>query len=61
MAGGREDWDFLIATTTRHQLTDGPGPFRAFVPLVNNDAFQAAFNIQPADRMYRAPGERVRI
>jgi putative endopeptidase len=38
-----------------------PGMARAFVPLVNNDAFQRAFNVQPGDRMYRAPNERVRI
>ncbi|MDB4885058.1 MAG: Metallopeptidase [Gemmatimonadetes bacterium] len=44
-------------------LTDphSPGSARGFVPLVNNDAFQRAFNVQPGDRMYRAPAERVRI
>jgi putative endopeptidase len=38
-----------------------PGTARGFVPLVNNDAFQRAFNIQPGDRMYLAPADRVRI
>jgi predicted metalloendopeptidase len=38
-----------------------PGQYRAFVPLVNNDAFERAFNVQPGDRMYRAPAERVKI
>jgi putative endopeptidase len=38
-----------------------PGPYRAFVPLVNNDAFQRAFNVKPGDRMYRAPADRVKI
>jgi predicted metalloendopeptidase len=38
-----------------------PGPYRAFVPLVNNDAFQRTFNVQPGDRMYRAPADRVKI
>jgi predicted metalloendopeptidase len=38
-----------------------PGPYRAFVPLVNNDAFQRAFDVKPGDRMYLAPADRVRI
>lgn len=44
-------------------LTDphSPGMARGFVPIVNSDAFQKAFNVQPGDRMYRAPEERVRI
>jgi predicted metalloendopeptidase len=44
-------------------LTDphSPGPYRAFVPLVNNDAFQRAWDVKPGDRMYRAPAERVKI
>ena len=47
----------------RNLLSDphSPGMARAFVPLVNNDAFQKAFNVQPGDKMYRAPEERVRI
>ena len=38
-----------------------PGTARAYVPLINNDAFQAAFNIQPGDKMYLPPEERVKI
>lgn len=38
-----------------------PGMYRAFVPLVNNDAFVAAWNVKPGDRMYRAPEDRVKI
>ena len=38
-----------------------PGPYRVFVPLVNNDAFLRTFNVQPGDRMYRAPADRVKI
>ena len=38
-----------------------PGMYRAFVPLVNNDAFEKAFNVQPGDRMYLAPADRVKI
>jgi len=44
-------------------LTDAhsPGMFRAFVPLTNFDPFYKAFNVQPGDKLYRAPEERVRI
>ena len=44
-------------------LTDphSPGPYRAFVPLANNDAFQKAWGVKAGDKMYRAPEERVRI
>ena len=50
-------------TLRRILLSDShsPGMARAFVPLVNNDAFQKAWNVQPGDKMYRAPEERVRI
>ena len=44
-------------------LTDvhSPGMYRAFVPLTNIDGFYAAFNVQPGDRLYRAPADRVKI
>lgn len=48
----------------RNQLLTNPhspGPYRAFVPLVNNDVFLRIFNVQPGDKMYRAPTERVKI
>jgi putative endopeptidase len=38
-----------------------PGQYRAFVPLVNSDAFMKAFNVQPGDKMWRAPADRVKI
>ncbi len=38
-----------------------PGQYRAFVPLVNNDVFAKTFNLQPGDKMYRAPADRVKI
>ena len=38
-----------------------PGMYRAFVPLTNNDVFMKAWNVQPGDRMYRAPEDRVKI
>jgi predicted metalloendopeptidase len=44
-------------------LTDAhsPGYYRAFVPLTNIDAFYAAFNLKPGDKLYRAPEDRVKI
>jgi putative endopeptidase len=38
-----------------------PGMYRAFVPLTNNDVFMKAWNVQPGDKMYRAPEDRVKI
>jgi putative endopeptidase len=35
--------------------------FRAFVPLTNINAFYAAFNVQPGDKLYRPPADRVKI
>jgi predicted metalloendopeptidase len=51
------------AALRQQLLTDphSPGAYRAFVPLVNNDAFQRAFDVKPGDRMYRAPADRVKI
>jgi predicted metalloendopeptidase len=48
----------------RNQLLTNPhspGPYRAFVPLVNNDAFLSTFKVAPGDKMYRAPADRVKI
>ena len=51
------------AALRQQLLTDphSPGTARAYVPLINNDAFQAAFNIQPGDKMYLPPEQRVKI
>ncbi|MFL5563341.1 MAG: M13 family metallopeptidase [Gemmatimonadaceae bacterium] len=51
------------AALRQQLLTDphSPGTARAYVPLINNDAFQAAFNVQPGDKMYLPPEERVKI
>jgi putative endopeptidase len=51
------------AALRQQLLTDphSPGMYRAFVPLVNNDAFQRAFDVKPGDKMYRAPADRVKI
>jgi putative endopeptidase len=44
-------------------LTDAhsPGYYRSFVPLTNIDAWYAAFNVKPGDKLYRAPADRVKI
>jgi putative endopeptidase len=44
-------------------LTDphSPGMYRAFVPIVNNDAFVRAFDVKVGDKMYLPPSERVKI
>jgi predicted metalloendopeptidase len=31
------------------------------VPLVNNDVFETTFDVKPGDKMYLAPGDRVKI
>jgi putative endopeptidase len=38
-----------------------PAQFRVNGPLPNIDAWYAAFNVQPADKLYLKPAERVRI
>jgi len=51
------------AALRQQLLTDphSPGSARAYVPLINNDAFDAAWNVKPGDRMYLPPDERVHI
>ena len=38
-----------------------PPRYRVNGPVSNLDAFHEAFGVKPGDRLYRAPGERVRI
>jgi putative endopeptidase len=38
-----------------------PSEFRANVPSSNIDAFYEAFGVQPGDKLYRPPAERVKI
>jgi len=38
-----------------------PGPIRANGPVAHLDAFYAAFNVGPADKMYLAPEKRLRL
>jgi predicted metalloendopeptidase len=42
--------------------TDGhaPGQYRALT-VRNIDAWYTAFNVQPGDKLYLAPGKRVKI
>ncbi|MFI5136788.1 MAG: M13 family metallopeptidase [Sphingobacteriales bacterium] len=44
-------------------LTDphSPEQFRANAPVTNIDAWYAAFNIQPGDKMYKKPEDRIRV
>jgi putative endopeptidase len=57
----RSKWrpDFLrtIMTSDPHP----PDRARILVPLANMDAWYKAFNVQPGDKMYLAPADRVRI
>ena len=53
----------LPETQAQLILTDphSPGMSRANGPIVNMDAWYSAFNIQPGDKMYVAPEDRIHI
>lgn len=53
----------LPETEAQLILTDphSPGMSRANGPIVNMDAWYQAFNVQPGDKMYVAPSERIHI
>jgi predicted metalloendopeptidase len=63
--GWAQVWRFKErdAALRNQLLTDvhSPGMYRAFVPLTNLDAFYAAFNLKPGDKLYRPPADRVRL
>lgn len=75
ISGFTQDQRFFMswATVWRTKSTDqymtnqvktdphSPGVFRAYGPLVNQDAFIKAFDIKPGDKMYKAPQDRIRI
>ncbi len=44
-------------------LTDphSPEQYRANAPITNIDAWYAAFNVQPGDKMYKKPEDRIKI
>jgi len=54
---------FRDAALRQQLLTNphSPGMYRAYVPLINNDAFDKAFDVKPGDKMYLAPADRVKI
>jgi putative endopeptidase len=62
-------WAQIWRTKTRPErarqllLTDthAPGSIRAFAPLTNFEPFYRAFDLQEGDKLYRAPGERVKV
>lgn len=41
--------------------THSPGPYRTIGAPVNMDAWYKAFNVQPGDKLYKKPEERIRI
>lgn len=53
----RDEFLRVIVTSNEH----APSMYRGSNPLTNIDAFYEAFNIKPADKMYRKPEDRVRI
>jgi len=75
ISGFTQDQRFFMswATVWRTKATDqyminqvktdphSPGVFRAYGPLVNQDAFIKAFDIKPGDKMYKAPQDRIKI
>lgn len=53
----------LPETQAQLILTDShsPGMHRANGPIVNMDAWYTAFNVQPENKMYKAPDKRIKI
>lgn len=58
-------WKGNILNETAAQLivTDphSPGPYRTIGAPVNMDAWYKAFNVQPGDKLYKKPEDRIRI
>jgi putative endopeptidase len=38
-----------------------PGQYRAFAALTNMDAWYKAFNVQPGNKLYKKPADRIRV
>ena len=53
----------LPQTAAQLLLTDthSPGEYRTIGPIVNMDAWYKAFNVQPGDKLYKKPEERIVI
>lgn len=56
---GKEREEYLRQMLFSRQ--HAPWPYRANGPVSHLQGFYDAFNVQPADRLYRPPSERVRI
>jgi putative endopeptidase len=58
-------WRGLVRPERVAQLTQtdphSPGRFRTNGPITNIDAWYKAFNVQPGDKMYKKPEDRIRI
>ncbi|MCD2424981.1 M13 family metallopeptidase [Niabella pedocola] len=55
--------NILPETAAQFILTDphSPGPYRTIGPLVNMDAWYKAFDVQEGDKLYKKPGDRIRM
>ena len=53
----------LPETEAQLVLTDphSPGMYRANAPLTNIDVWYNAFNVQPGDKLYKVPEERIHV
>lgn len=58
-------WRINVLPETQAQLilTDphAPGQYRCNGPLSNIDAWYQAFNVQPGNKLYKAPDQRIRV
>ncbi|MBL0357740.1 MAG: M13 family metallopeptidase [Chitinophagaceae bacterium] len=55
--------NILAPTAAQLILTDShsPGPYRTIGAPVNMDAWYKAFNVQPENKLYKKPADRIRI
>ncbi len=55
--------NMLPESQAQQILTDphAPDPFRCNGPLSNIDAWYKAFNVQPGEKMYKAPDQRIKV
>jgi putative endopeptidase len=55
--------NILPEAAAQRILTDSHAPamYRANGPLTNMEAFYKAFNVKPGDKMYKDPGQRIRV
>jgi putative endopeptidase len=53
----RDEFMRFLVTSNEH----APAMYRGSMPMTNIDAFYAAFDVKPGDKMFRKPEDRVRI